>query len=176
VAELGVHAAHAETSDAFSKGVSVMVAIIGVVLAVVTIFSHRAHTASVIHRTEANDQWTLYEAKKIHEQMLDIALNMSTALAATDSKQARDLTERYVSERDRYDREAKDIQREAQSREVESEHEEERALRFDIGDGFLELGLVLSSLYFLSKRRFFPAMGAAAAVIGAAISVVHWFV
>jgi hypothetical protein len=44
-------------------------------------------------------------------------------------------------------------------------------LRLDIGEGFLELGLVMSSLYFLSKRRFFPIIGGVAAVIGAALGI-----
>ena len=170
MAELEIHAGEAHASDAFSKGVSVMVAVIGIVLAVVTIASHRAHTASVIHRTEANDQWAFYEAKKIREHMLDIAASLATTVTVTDAQKARALAESYAKERDRYDREGKDIQREAQSRESASEREEQRALRLDVGDGFLELGLVLSSLYFLSKRRFFPAMGAMAAVIGAVVS------
>jgi hypothetical protein len=44
-------------------------------------------------------------------------------------------------------------------------------VRLDIAEGFLELGLVLSSLYFLSKRKFFPVFGITAAVIGAALGV-----
>jgi hypothetical protein len=40
-----------------------------------------------------------------------------------------------------------------------------------VGEGLLELGLVLSSLYFLAKRRFFPLLGAAAALSGTAIGV-----
>ena len=39
-------------------------------------------------------------------------------------------------------------------------------MRLDVGEGFLELGLVLSSLYFLSKRRLFPHFGAIAALAG----------
>ena len=44
-------------------------------------------------------------------------------------------------------------------------------MRLDIGEGFLELGLVLSSLYFLSKRKFFPVIGITAAVIGTVLGI-----
>ncbi len=169
-----VHA-HAHAGDAFAKSVSVMVAIIGVVLAVVTIASHRAHTAAVIHRTEANDQWAYYQAKKTREHLTDIASQLAVTLAATDPQKARDLAARYAKDRDRYDEQAKAIQQGAQDREAASEREERRALRLDLGEGFLELGLVLSSLYFLSKRKFFPALGATAAVIGAVVSATNWF-
>lgn len=163
-------------TDDFGRLVSVMVAMIGIVLAVATIASHRAHTASVIHRTEANDQWAFYEAKKIREHLLDVGSGLAGTLAANNPEKARQLEERYANDRDRYEREARDIQRDAQSREDASEREEHRALRLDVGQGFLQLGLVLSSLYFLSKRRFFPALGGAAAAIGGSISAASWLV
>ena len=51
--------------------------------------------------------------------------------------------------------------KEAQAKDAKCELEERRALRFDIGEGLLELGLVLSSLYFLARKNFFPIFGVA---------------
>ena len=48
---------HHHGMDGFAKSVSAMIAVIGIILAIVTINAHRAHTGSVIVRTEANDQW-----------------------------------------------------------------------------------------------------------------------
>jgi len=177
VAELEVHVGHehAHAGDELAKRVSVMVAAIGVLLAVVTIASHRAHTAAVIDRTEANDQWAYYQAKKTREHLTDIASELAATLTASDAQKARDLAGRYAKDRDRYGEQANAIQHEAQDRESASEREERRALRLDLGEGFLELGLVLSSLYFLSKRKFFPALGAGAAVLGAVVSAANWF-
>ena len=53
-----------------------MVGVIGIVLASVTIASHRAHTAAVIYRTEANDQWAFYEAKKIREHLVNVTAGL----------------------------------------------------------------------------------------------------
>jgi hypothetical protein len=47
--------------------------------------------------------------------------------------------------------------------------------RFDLGEGFLELGLVMSSLYFLSRKRFFVLLGGVGAVAGTIIGVAGWF-
>ena len=52
-----------------------------------------------------------------------------------------------------------------------TEQAEHRALAFDLGEGFLELGLVLTSLYFLSRNRVFPMAGGVAALIGIALGV-----
>jgi len=168
MAEVEIHAGHDHTIDEFGRRVGVAVGVIGIILAVVTIGSHRAHTASVIARTEANDQWAFFQAKKLREHLLEVGAGLASALAS-DPARVQPLVEKFSKERDRYLRDAEEIQKEAQAKEHESLHQERRALRLDIGEGFLELGLVLSSLYFLSKRRFFPLIGGVAAVMGAVL-------
>ena len=51
---------------------------------------------------------------------------------------------------------------------------EHKALRFDFGEGLLEIGLVLTSLYFISKKMLFPGIGIVAAVMGIAAAVSGW--
>ncbi len=178
MAEIEIHAdhEHAHAGDAFAKAVSVMVAIIGIVLAIVTISSHRAHTAAIIYRTEANDQWSYYQAKKMREHLMEVGSGLAGVVASPDPQKARSLAEQFAKNKDRYAKDAETAQEEAKAREAKSEREEDRALRLDLGEGFLELGLVLSSLYFLSKRKFFPALGGGAAVIGAVIGATNFFV
>ena len=45
------------------------------------------------------------------------------------------------------------------------------ALRFDIGEGFLDLGLVLTSLYFLGRQRWFPVAGVVTAAAGLLVAL-----
>ena len=52
-----------------------------------------------------------------------------------------------------------------------AEADENRALRYDFGEGLLEIGLVLTSLYFISRKTMFPIMGAISAVAGVAIAI-----
>ena len=168
MAEVEISAEHA--NDPFGRRVGVMVAVIGIILAVVTIASHRAHTATVIAKTEANDQWTFFQAKKIREHLLDVGAGLATALGG-ERENVRDLAKDYQRDRDRYKKDAEAIEVEARAKEAQSVAEERRALWLDVGEGLLELGLVLSSLYFLSKRRFFPLFGAVAALAGIAVGV-----
>ena len=49
---------------------------LAVCLAVVTIMSHRSHTAAVVQRTEANDQWTFYQSKRIKFHSLELGIDM----------------------------------------------------------------------------------------------------
>ena len=48
---------------------------------------------------------------------------------------------------------------------------ESKALRFDFGEGLLEIGLVLSSLYFIARRMLFPIVGVLAGLAGVAAGV-----
>jgi hypothetical protein len=126
-----------------------------------------------VHKTEANDQWAFYQAKKIREHNAQIGATVLNALAADPAKVAA-ATARLTQDSERYTREAEDIRSVAQERDDESKHSERRALRFDVGEGFLELGLVMSSLYFLSRKRFFVAFGGIGAVAGTIIGIVGW--
>lgn len=168
MAEVEIHTEHEHGADPFGRRVGIMVGIIGIILAVVTIASHRAHTATVIAKTEANDQWSFYQAKKIREHLLDVSAGLAKAFGG-DRDNVRQLVEGYVHDRDRYKNEAAAIETDAQAKETQSALEERRALWLDVGEGLLELGLVLCSLYFLSKRRFFPLFGVIAAVAGTII-------
>jgi len=174
MAEVEIHTSHEHGGDTFTKGVSVMVGVIGIVLAFVTIASHRAHTAAVIHRTEANDQWSLYEAKKEREHLMDVAAGLLGVLQVAQPDKAQELAANYTKQRDRYAAESAQTQTEAKAREDESRREEARGLRLDLGEGLLELGLVLTSLFFLSKNRLFPIAGILAAVAGTVVALTNF--
>jgi hypothetical protein len=170
MAEVEIHTGHDHSGDIFAQRVGVAVGVIGIILAIVTIGSHRAHTQAVIDRTEENDQWSFYQAKKIRQQVLDVGADLARTLTADESR-VQAIVDKYAKQSARYAEETKDIEKEAHTRHDETSREEGRAVRLDIAEGFLELGLVLSSLYFLSKRKFFPALGITAAVIGTVLGV-----
>lgn len=160
---------HAHEVDDFGKRVGVLVAVLGVLLSVTTIASHREHTAAVVLKTESNDQWAFYQAKKIREYQAQVGATIVQSLA-TDPAKTESALQALGAQRAKYEKDAAAIQKEAEERETATHRAEARALRFDLGEGFLELGLVLSSLYFLARKRLFPAIGVAAAVLGAVIA------
>lgn len=166
--ELEVHHEEGEHHDPFGQGVGVLAGVIAVVLAIVTISSHRAHAAAVMERSAANDQWSFYQAKRMKYHSVELGREIVGVLGAA-SPQAPAMLERYASELQRYDKESVGIQEKANEREAASKAAESRALRFDLGEGLLEIGLVMTSLYFVSRKRLFPIGGVLAAVLGAVI-------
>jgi hypothetical protein len=161
--EIEVTPEHA--ADPNTRRVGILVGVVGVLLSVITIASHRSHTQAVIHRTESNDQWAYYQAKKIRESGNDVALTLIQSLTADPAK-TESATRKLQAARDKYAADAEQIQKDANAKDEETRVEEHRALFYDLGEGFLELGLVLCSLYFLARKSFFPIFGVIAAVAG----------
>jgi hypothetical protein len=166
--EIEVKPEHAADPD--TRRVGILVGVVGILLSVVTIASHRAHTQAVIHRTESNDQWAFYQAKKIREYSSDVGLTLLQSLGTDPAKIAAP-AQKLQAARDKYASDATKIQDDAHAKDAESEIEEHRALRYDIGEGLLELGLVLCSLYFLARNSFFPIIGVTAAIAGTAMAI-----
>jgi hypothetical protein len=166
--EIEVTPEHA--ADPVSRRVGILVGVVGILLSVVTIASHRAHTDAVIHRTESNDAWAYYQAKKIREYTSEVAVTTLRALGSDPAK-SEGAVQKLETARAKYVADAEKIQDDARAKDKESAHEEDRALRFDIGEGLLELGLVLCSLFFLARKNFFPIFGVLAALSGTAMGV-----
>jgi hypothetical protein len=158
------------TADPNTRRVGILVGVVGILLSVVTIASHRAHTGAVIHRTESNDEWAFYQAKKIREYSSDVTLTLMQTLSTDPAKIAAPV-QKLQAARDKYASDAAKIQDDAHAKEDESKVEEHRALRYDIGEGLLELGLVLCSLYFLARKNLFPVFGVIASIAGTAMAI-----
>jgi hypothetical protein len=170
MAEIEIHAGHDHAGDPLGARVGLMVGLIGIALAVATIAAHREHTAAVIHRTEANDQWAYYQAKKIREHVSDVGAELLRALS-TDATKTASAQQKFEAARAKYVQDAQQIQSIAKEKDAESAHAEALALRYDLGEGFLELGLVLTSLYFLGRQRWFPLVGGLAALLGIGLAL-----
>jgi hypothetical protein len=166
--EIEVKPEHA--ADPNTRRVGILVGVVGIFLSVVTIASHRAHTEAVIHRTESNDQWTYYQAKKIRENTDEVALTILQALVSEPAK-IQAPVHKLEAARDHYADDAKEIKKEAEAKDAETGLSERRALHFDIGEGLLELGLVLCSLYFLARKSFFPIFGILASIAGGVMGI-----
>jgi hypothetical protein len=173
MAELEIHHEGGNESDPLGQKVGVLAAVLAVVLAIVTIASHRAHTAAIIHKSTANDDWSHYQSTRVKYHNLELGQNLVTVFGAKGGSADKMLAD-YAVQMKKYDQQAQEIQNKALGLEKASEQDEARGLRYDIGEGLIEIGLVLSSLYFISKKKMFPAMGVIAGIAGIVIAITGW--
>jgi len=176
MAELEIHHEHEEGHghDPLGKRVAAMAAGFAVLLAVVTILSHRAHTEAVMTRSALNDDWGFYQAKKLKMHSFEVGKDMLQLVAphgeAVDKK-----VEDYSKKIEEYGKESEKLQETAVERGKEVKSIETRAFFFDLGEGLLEIGLVMSSLYFMGKKILFPIVGVIGGVAGLALGIYGLF-
>ena len=170
MAELEIHTESEGAADPRGQKVGVLAAVLAVALAIVTIASHRAHTDAVLLKTEANDRWSFYQSKRIKLHSLELGEQLVALLGAKNAETAKAI-EDFRRDQARYEEDSKKVMEEAQRKEGEATWIEQRALRYDIGEGLLEIALVLSSLYFISRKMLFPVIGIVAGIAGAVVAI-----
>ena len=170
MAELEIHHEHEHNSDPLGQKVGAMASILAVLLAVVSIASHRTHTAAIIHKSGSNDQWAYYQATRVKLHGTEMGENMVHLLGAK-GEGAEKMLAQYAGQKKKYEEQSEKIQEQAKSADEAAEADEHRALRYDVGEGLLEIGLVLSSLYFISRKGMFPLLGGIAGVAGIGIAI-----
>jgi hypothetical protein len=167
--ELEEHAEHGAHHPSMAP-VSVTMAVLAVLVAVVSLLGHRAHTEEVVLENQSSDQWAYYQAKNIRRHEDELFADFASVMATTDSEKIAKLHQKYAAEAETYREQQKDIDAEARKLENETNHERRRADRFDLGEVFLEVALVVTSITLLSGRRLFWQTGMVLGVIGLAIA------
>jgi hypothetical protein len=138
-------------------------AIIAACLAVVAVYGHITTTEELLTQQKAADQWAFYQAKALRRYQSDVAQDILSALPGEGAAKA---AEKYKANLERYEKEGEQIQEKAKEFEQESDLMGRRALRLHLGEVFLELAIVFSSLAILSRREIFFYVGVAGAAIG----------
>jgi Domain of unknown function (DUF4337) len=146
--------------------VSVTISILAVLGAIVMLLGHRAHTEELLLQAKATDQWAYYQAKNIRLHEMQAVADMLGVLAPADKEKAAVMHEKYVKEAERYEKDKNEISDKAKELEAERDLVSRRADRFDGGEVFLEMGLVICSMTLLTKKRFFWFSGIAIGALG----------
>jgi uncharacterized membrane protein YcjF (UPF0283 family) len=170
LSELKENAEHGRENPSLAP-ISVTMAILAVCVAVVSLLGHRAETEELLFQNHATDQWSYYQAKNIRRHNYEMAEDMLALVEFKDKAAADKVRAEYHKEADRYTKEQADIEEQAKDLENESAKEHRKADRFDLGEVFLEVGLVICSLALLSGKRAFWFLGIVSGVAGLAVAV-----
>lgn len=162
--EIEEHAHHAR--EPFDKKVAATMAIIAALLAVVSVLGQILTTEELLHQQQASDQWAYSQAKDIRHYVASVAAD---TLRTGKGDQA--LVAKYAGDDKRYKNDTASIQEKARELEDESHRAGRHAFRMHLGEVFLEIAIVLSSLAILSKRSLFWLLGIASAAAGSIIAL-----
>lgn len=167
-AEHAEHAAHA--GDGFLITVSGTIAALAVVAAIISSLETMetsgvvvARNEAVLKQNQASDQWTYYQAKSLKQNMYEIA-------AGTPGDNRDD----YLKRAQRYEAEAKEIEKKAHELEEQRDHalhkgqsHEHRHHGLTLAATLVHVGIAVTTLAIITKGRRWPWMvGIALAAVG----------
>jgi Domain of unknown function (DUF4337) len=155
------HVHHAQ--QPFDKFVAGTMAIIAALLAIVSVLGLHFISEKLLNQQLNSDEWSYYQAKNIRRYSAQVARDL-----LLQAKGGPDLVGKYAKDIARYDKDMQDIQEKAKEYEKERDVDSRRADRFHVGEVFLEVAIVLSSLAILTKRKSWYVAGIASAITGLA--------
>ena len=81
MAELEIHHESEHAIDPMGQRVGVLAALLAVVLAIVSIASHRTHTEAIMQKSSANDAWAHYQSTRVKFHNLELGESLVGASA-----------------------------------------------------------------------------------------------
>lgn len=165
VQELHEHAEHAQ-HDRSLLPVSFTMSVLAVLVAVVTLLGHRAHTHEVVAQIRATDTWAEYQAVNTRRHTYEVFGEFIEITPPRDQGAAQKMHDSFLHQSQQYDERRKELRGEAEHLEQEVRADERKANRFDFGEALLEVALVITSITLLTRRRPFWYIGTAIGVLG----------
>jgi|SRR5208282_5690693 len=151
--------------------VSFTMAFLAVLVAIATLLSHRAHTEEVLLQNKATDQWGYFQAKNIRRHTMEQLDELLKVVPLKDAAAADALVKKNEAAIEKSTGDQDKIQEEAKGLEGEVDLYEHRANRYDLGETFLEVGLVICSITLLTKRRLFWLTGIVFGIAGVVFTI-----
>jgi len=182
--ERAEHAQHAALSP-FDRRVTMTIAIIAVMLATVTLLSHRSHNETLQLEIQANDNYTLasdkwnqYQAKKNRLYQYQSSIEMVRVLAKDSSQNPQEQMNAwkgkvatYQTDSEKLQEEAREFEERAKEKKSHSEHIHHVSDRYDFGELSVQIALVLCSIAVLTKRATFWYAAMAFALFGIIVTL-----
>jgi hypothetical protein len=172
-----------EFSEQVEKGaekkltsVSLTIAILAVLVAMVTVLGHRAHTQAVLEQTRAADQWNEYQSRKLRVQQTEIAIDLLSLQPSNNPMGVQAKLNTYRAEITKWRAELDQSMEKAEEQEREVDRAERRAGRFDLGEALLQISVVLASITLLTRQYRYVIAGVVLAIAGVLIGASAYLV
>ena len=173
--ELHEHAEHAREHPDLAP-VTLTMAVLAVLVATVSLLGHRTHTEEVILQNKVTDQWAYYQAKNIRMHTDELFAGLAGIITSKDGEATAKFQEKVRTEAERYKEDRKELEVKGHELEQEFALTNHKANRFDLGEVFLEIALVITSITLLSGRRIFWHFGLFMATAGILVAASAWVI
>jgi hypothetical protein len=168
--ELQEQAEHIEHEQSL-RPVALTMTVLAVLVAVTTVLGHRTHTEAILDQNKATDMWNEYQAHKIRSNNTALIADLLSVVTIADKDAANKIAKGYADHQAKWADNLKDEQEQAEQLEKKVEQAEAKGDRFDLGEALLEIGLVITSVTLLTRKRAYWYVGLVFSLGGIASAV-----
>jgi hypothetical protein len=172
--ELQEHAEHG-AHEASLRPAALTMTILAVLVAIVSVLGQRCNTAVILNQDKATDQWGEYQAKKNRAYDTQLTLDLLKVLPVADKEATAKLASGYKEHQTKWTDDLNEVQEKAKGFEEKVEQAETQAKFFELGEVLLEIGLVVTSVTLLTRRRVYWYFGMAFSAAGIVSAVAVFF-
>jgi Domain of unknown function (DUF4337) len=173
---------YGQLSSGGSKAVALAAAIIAVLAALGTLFSHHrsisaltAKTEAILTQSRASDRFNAYESKRVRYQVFTAFLAAGLPKAQAGKDAVKKLADREQASSLVTLADAKRLENTADEKEVRSDVILKSYETLEIGTTFCEIAIVLVSISALASTRIFLTIGSGLAAFGLAFLIFGYF-
>ena len=159
-----------KTERGGDRRIGLTMAIFAAGLAMVTLMGHRLHTEEVVLQTKVADGWAYYQAKNSRSQMYATDAKLAELSGAPGAALSHAWVEKAAQEKEQAD----EIRKSTEELDGETHLTARRASRFDAGEVFLEIAIVLCSIALLTGTKRFWQVSFLGAALGVAMAALGW--
>jgi hypothetical protein len=154
---------------------AVTAAVLAVCAAIGSLLSGHAANQAILKQSQANDQWSYYQAKSvkghIYEANQDL-LDTLAALQGTRREQVQRKLDDFKQKVQKYETDKEKTKQEAEETGAESAKEFVNHQHFALGVAAFQIGIVLASISILVRYRFLYALSLVAGAVGIVFLVI----
>jgi hypothetical protein len=162
--ELQEQAEHAEHERSL-RPVALTMTVLAVLVAITTVLGHRTHTEAVLDQNRATDTWGEYQAKNTRSYNTTLADELTRVFVVADKDALKEIAKVHADHQAKWNGKGDKegdlpvLKKEAEHLQDEVKQAEAKAVRFDLGEALLEIGLVITSVTLLTRRRIYWYVG-----------------
>ena len=160
-----------EAGEASLTRISLAISILAVLVAMVTVLSHRSHTEAVLMQSRANDQWEEYQSRKLRTENLQVTVDLLTLQPINDPVATQKKVADYNGKIIKWTAQLEGDQEKAHELEAEVEKAEAKAAKFDLGEALLQISVVLSSITLFTRKTGYFLLGLSLGAVGIVVAV-----
>jgi len=154
------HAEHArESAEKWVMGVALTTAVLAAIAAIASLLAGQHINEGMISQIRASDNWAYYQAKGIKAGMLESKMEMLTVEGKQPSAADQAKAAQYAKDQE-------EISKEARMLEHESNEHIQRHEKLAAAVTLFQIGIAISAIAVLTRKRFFWFVGLAFGCIG----------